>query len=68
MLAGARAAYTRGDLTAPAYYDLSIAALNRQLGTLDIGAQRQQLQIALETLLGLPPQDLRHPPVNEQSP
>ena len=68
MLAGARSAYARGDLTAPAYYDLSIAALNRQLGTLDIGAQRQQLQIALETLLGLPPQDLRHPPVNEQSP
>ncbi|MDE2196752.1 MAG: TolC family protein [Gammaproteobacteria bacterium] len=68
MLAGARAAYARGDLTAPAYYDLSIAALNRQLGTLDLGAQRQQLQIALETLLGLPPQDLLHPPVNEQSP
>ncbi|MGA9851803.1 MAG: TolC family protein [Gammaproteobacteria bacterium] len=64
MLTGAQGAYARGDLTAPAYYDLSIAALGRQMNTLDIRAQRQQLQIALETLLGLPPQDLMHP-VNE---
>jgi len=67
MLTGAKSAYARGDLTAPAYYDLSIAALNRQLSTMDIQAQRQQLQIALETLLGLPPQDLQHP-VNEKQP
>ncbi|MGB9429715.1 MAG: TolC family protein [Gammaproteobacteria bacterium] len=62
--AGVQAAYTRGDITAPAYYDMNIAALNRQMTTLDIQVQRQQLQIALETLLGLPPQDLTHP-VNE---
>lgn len=61
MLTSARAAYARGDLTAPAYYDLSMAALNRELGTMDLEAQQQQLQIALETLLGLPPQDLQHP-------
>jgi outer membrane protein TolC len=69
ILIGAQAAYTRGDLTAPAYYDLSTAALNTQLAHLDIQAQRQQLQIALETLLGLPPQDLQHPvPPNEKQP
>ena len=67
LLAGASAAYRRGDLTAPAYYDLSLAALNRELGTLDIRSQRQQLQIALETLLGLPPEDLRHPVDEPQS-
>ena len=61
MLTSARAAYARGDLTAPAYYDLSMAVLNRELGTMDLEAQQQQLQIALETLLGLPPQDLQHP-------
>lgn len=61
MLVGARAAYARGDLTAAAYYALSIAALNRELGTMDLEAQQQQLRIALETLLGLPPQDLQHP-------
>ncbi len=69
MLTGAQAAYARGDLTAPAYYDLSIAALNSQLAHMDIQAQRQQLQIALETLLGLPPQDLQHPvPTDEKQP
>ncbi len=69
MLTGAQAAYARGDLTAPAYYDLSIAALNSQLAYMDIQAQRQQLQIALETLLGLPPQDLQHPvPTDEKQP
>lgn len=67
MLTGARSAYERGDLTAPAYYDISIAILNRKLANMDIQAQRQQLQIALETLLGLPPQDLQHP-VNEKQP
>ncbi|MGH8311804.1 MAG: TolC family protein [Gammaproteobacteria bacterium] len=67
MRTGAQSAYARGDLTAPVYYDLSIAALNRQMTTLDIQAQRQQLQVALETLLGLPPQDLTHP-INEQQP
>lgn len=61
MLAGAQAAYARGDLTAPAYYDISIAALNRNMTTLDLRAQQQQLRIALETLLGLPPEDLVHP-------
>ncbi|MGH8293020.1 MAG: TolC family protein, partial [Gammaproteobacteria bacterium] len=67
MLTGARAAYASGDLTAPAYYDLTIAALNRQMTTLDIRAQQQQLEIALETLLGLPPQDLVHPISEQQS-
>lgn len=69
MLSSAQAAYARGDLTAPAYYDLSMAALNRQMTTLDLRAQRQQLRIALETLLGLPPEDLRHPvPPDEKQP
>ncbi|MGH8311776.1 MAG: TolC family protein [Gammaproteobacteria bacterium] len=67
MRTGVQSAYARGDLTAPAYYDLSIAALNRQMTMLDMRAQQQQLRIALETLLGLPPQDLAHP-INEQQP
>jgi len=69
MLSAAKTAYAHGDLTAPAYYDLTIAGLNRELTNLDILAQRQQLQIALETLLGLPPQDLQHPvPTDEKQP
>lgn len=67
MLIGARNAYERGDLTAPAYYDISIAIQNRKLANMDIQAQRQQLRIALETLLGLPAEDLQHP-VNEKQP
>ncbi|MGH8396680.1 MAG: TolC family protein [Gammaproteobacteria bacterium] len=67
MLSGARRAYAQGNLTAPAYYDLTTAALNRQLATLDLRAQLQKLHVALETLLGLPPQDLTHP-INEQQP
>ncbi len=63
----AGSAYARGDLSAPVYYDLTIAAVNRELANLDLQAQRQQLQIALETLLGLPPQDLTHP-IKEPSP
>jgi outer membrane protein TolC len=66
ILTSAQAAYAHGDLTAPAYYDLTIAALNRELANLDIEAQRQQLHIALETLLGLPPQDLQHPIPNDE--
>jgi len=61
MLSGAYAAYARGDLTAPAYYDLTTTALNHRLTALDLRAQQQQLLIALQTLLGLPPQDLQHP-------
>lgn len=57
----ADAAYARGDLSAPAYYDLTISALNRRLDTLDTRVETLDLQIALETLLGLPPEDLRHP-------
>jgi outer membrane protein TolC len=69
LSSAAQTAYANGDLTAPAYYDLRIATLNRQLDTLDLRAQRQQLQIALETLLGLPPQDLQHPiPDDEKQP
>lgn len=61
LLQDAHAAYTRGDLTAPAYYDVTLAAINYRLTVLDWRAQRQQLRIALETLLGLPPEDLVHP-------
>ena len=61
FLEGAHAAYARGDLTAPAYYDVTLAAINYRLTVLDWRAQRQQLRIALETLLGLPPEDLVHP-------
>lgn len=61
QLEDARAAYARGDLTAPAYYDVTLAAINYRLTVLDWRAQRQQLRIALETLLGLPPEDLVHP-------
>jgi len=57
----ADAAYARGDLAAPAYYDLSIASLNRRLEGLDLETQAQQLHLALATLLGLPPEDLQHP-------
>lgn len=57
----ADAAYARGDLTAPAYYDLSIASLNRRLEGLDLETEAQQLHLALATLLGLPPEDLQHP-------
>jgi len=63
----AAAAFARGDLTAPAYYDLSIASLNRRLEGLDLGSQVQQMHLALATLLGLPPEDLQHP-VDETSP
>ncbi|MDE2345698.1 MAG: TolC family protein, partial [Gammaproteobacteria bacterium] len=61
IYSSADSAYSRGDLSAPTYYDLTIAAVNRELATLDLLSQRQQLQIALQTLLGLPPQDLVHP-------
>ncbi|HEV2321536.1 MAG TPA: TolC family protein [Gammaproteobacteria bacterium] len=57
----ADAAYARGDLTAPAYYDLSIASLNRRLEGLDLETEAQQMHLALATLLGLPPEDLQHP-------
>ena len=67
ILTGAQAAYARGDLTAPAYYDLITAALNHRLTVLDLQAQRQQLRIVLETLLGLPPEDLVHP-ISETQP
>ena len=63
----ADAAYARGDLTAPAYYDLTISALNRRLDTLDAQAETLDLHIALETLLGLPPEDLRQP-IDEAQP
>jgi cobalt-zinc-cadmium efflux system outer membrane protein len=63
----ADAAYARGDLAAPAYYDLTISALNRRLDTLDAQAEALDLHIALETLLGLPPEDLRHP-IDEAQP
>lgn len=61
MTAAATSAYGRGDLTAPAYYDLTIAALNRRLERADLEAAVQQFHIGLETLLGLPPEDLKHP-------
>ncbi|MDE2070520.1 MAG: TolC family protein [Gammaproteobacteria bacterium] len=61
MLTGAQAAYARSDLTAPAYYDLTTAALGHRLTMLDLQTQRRQLRIALETLLGLPAEDLMHP-------
>lgn len=67
MTDSAAAAYARGDLTAPAYYDLTIAALNRRLEGMDLEAQVQQFHVALETLLGLPPEDLRHP-IDEAQP
>ena len=60
-------AYARGDLTAPAYYDLSIAGLNRRLEALDLETEVQQFHLALATLLGLPPEDLKHP-VDEDAP
>src|SRR5579863_3187739 len=63
----ASSAYARGDLTAPAFYDLTIAALNRRLEGLDLDAEIQQFHLGLETLLGLPPEDLRHP-TDETSP
>lgn len=63
----ADAAYAHGDLTAPAYYDLSIASLNRRLEGLDLETQAQQLHLALATLLGLPPDDLQHP-IDESRP
>lgn len=63
----ADAAYARGDLTAPAYYNLSIASLNRRLEGLDLETQAQQLHLALATLLGLPPEDLQHP-IDETQP
>jgi cobalt-zinc-cadmium efflux system outer membrane protein len=66
MIHAAQAAYARGDLAAPAYYDLSIAALNRRLEQLDLMTQAQQFQVALETLLGVPPEDLRHPVEDKQ--
>lgn len=61
MNTSAAAAYKRGDLTAPAYYDLIISALNRRLERADLEAQIQQFHVGLETLLGLPPEDLKHP-------
>ena len=67
MAKSAEAAYARGDLTAPAYYDLSIASLNRRLEGLDLETQAQQLHLALATLLGLPPEDLQHP-IDESQP
>ncbi|MGA9854354.1 MAG: TolC family protein [Gammaproteobacteria bacterium] len=66
MSSAAQTAYSNGDLTAPAYYDLRITSLKRVMDTLDLQAQRQQLEIALETLLGLPPQDLQHPIPDEE--
>lgn len=63
----AAAAYARGDITAPAYYDLTISSLNRRLERADLEAEVQQFHLALETLLGLPPEDLRHP-IHEAQP
>lgn len=60
-------AYAHGDLTAPAYYDLNIASLNRRLEGLDLETEAQQLHLALATLLGLPPEDLQHP-IDESQP
>ena len=67
MSRSAAAAYARGDLTAPAYYDLTIASLNRRLERADLEAQIQQFHVTLETLLGLPPEDLKHP-IDEAQP
>lgn len=64
----AHAAYARGDLTATAYYNLTIALLNRQLQAVDLATQRRELTIALSTLLGLPPADLTHPDISEAAP
>lgn len=67
MNTSAAAAYARGDLTAPAYYDLTISSLNRRLERADLEAQIQQFHVGLETLLGLPPEDLKHP-IDEAQP
>lgn len=60
MMTSATAAYARRDLSAPAYYDIANSALNRQLAGIDLSVEALQLHIALETLLGLPPQDFKH--------
>ena len=60
-------AFARGDLTAPAYYDLTIAGLNRRLQAFDLETQIQQFHLALATLLGMPPEDLKHP-IDEDTP
>ena len=67
MDTSAAAAYARGDLTAPAYYDLTVSTLNRRLERADLEAEVQQFHVALETLLGLPPEDLKHP-IDEDQP
>lgn len=59
LLARARTAYDRGNLTAPAYYGITLAALNQQLTRMTVEAQQQRLEIGLQTLLGLPPEDLQ---------
>lgn len=67
MTQAAAQAFAHHDLTAPAYYDLTIAGLNRRIEGLDLEAEVQQFHLGLETLLGLPPEDLQHP-IDEDSP
>ena len=61
MAKSAAIAYARGDLSAPAYYDVANSAINRELAGIDLAVEAQTLQISLETLLGMPPQDFKHP-------
>lgn len=63
----AQDALRRGDLAAPAYYDLAVSSLNRQLQAVDLETEQQQLRLVLATLLGLPPEDLRRPVVAEDA-
>lgn len=56
----AYAAYVRGDLTATDYYNLAITALDSQLQAEDLETEKQQLELALSTQLGLPSADLKH--------
>lgn len=60
MSDAAAIAYDRGDLSAPAYYDVANSAINRQIAGIDLAVEALQLHIALETLLGLPPRDFKH--------
>lgn len=66
-LQAAHGAYARGDLTSTDYYNLAINSLNSQLQATDLETERQQLQIALFTQLGLPPADLEHLALEEPS-
>ena len=60
MADAADVAYAHGDLSAPAYYDIANSAISRRLAGIDLALELQQLHIALETLLGLPPQEFQH--------